>query len=161
MYAVAGIRRAFVAVRTASLFLLSCGRALSRWNIIPRRVFRPLSWQTCSTKSGALDSTKEVVLYFMPFGTYNKILIPLLPQIVKTRHFSDWIFASEFQTCHLDLRLSPNDENIQQRNSFPPLLIGIQTHIVDLVRVSGEALGRIRPATAFDRLPVNAEHSIN
>jgi hypothetical protein len=70
-------------------------------------------------------------------------------------------FASEFQARHLDLRLSMNDENIHKRIGFCYLLIYIQTHITDLVRVSGEALGKMPPATASDRLPVNAELSVN
>jgi hypothetical protein len=50
---------------------------------------------------------------------------------------------------------------IVKKTSFCPLLICVQTHIVDLVRLSGEALEKVRPATAFDRLPVNAEQIIN
>jgi hypothetical protein len=87
---------------------------------MPRIVFCRLSSQTCSTKSGATDSTKKVVSYFMPFGTYNRLLIPALPQIIEMRHFSDWIFASEFQARRLDLRLSSNDENIQKELVFVP-----------------------------------------
>jgi hypothetical protein len=59
------------------------------------------------------------------------------------------------------LRLSTNDENIQQRASFRPLLICVQTHIIDLVRVSGEAVRTVRHATAFDRLQMNAQRGIN
>jgi hypothetical protein len=35
--------------------------------------------------------------------------------------------------------------------------IRAETHIVDLVRVSGEALGKVRPAAAFDQLPERAK----
>jgi hypothetical protein len=76
-------------------------------------------------------------------------------------HFRIEFFASIFQACHLNLRFSTNDENIQQRASFRPLLICVQTHIVDLVRIPGEAVGKVRLAIAFDRLPVNAERRIN
>jgi hypothetical protein len=33
--------------------------------------------------------------------------------------------------------------------------------MVSLVRASAEALGEVRPAIAFDRRLVNAEHSVN
>jgi hypothetical protein len=57
----------------------------------------------------------------MPLGTYNRLLIPVFPQIIEMMHVSDWIFASEFQAHHLDLRPGTNDENIQKNNrlSFP------------------------------------------
>jgi hypothetical protein len=42
-----------------------------------------------STKSGTTDSTKKVVLYLMPFGTYNRLLISVLPQIIEMRNLSD------------------------------------------------------------------------
>jgi hypothetical protein len=117
----AGIRRAFDAVRAASLFLLLCGSALSIWTIMPWSVFRRLSWQTCSTKSGTTDSTKDVALYFMTFGIYNRLFVPVLPQAIEMRYFSDWIFASEFQARHLDLRHSTNDE-IFRKNSLSSLV---------------------------------------
>jgi hypothetical protein len=79
----------------------------------------------------------------MPFGTYNIFLIPALPQIIKMTHFSDCTFASKFQAHHLNLRASTNDEDVQKRTSFCPLLICAQTHIINPVRVSGEALGKI------------------
>jgi hypothetical protein len=77
------------------------------------------------------------------------------------KHFSDSFFASEFPTRPLDLRPSMNDKNIRKRTSFRPLLMCVQTHVIDFVRVSGEALGTVRRVTAFDRLPVNAEHGVN
>jgi hypothetical protein len=67
-------------------FLLLCGRALSRWTIMPRSIFPRLSWYTCSTTSGTTDSTKKVVFDFMPFGTYNRLLVPVLSQIIEMRH---------------------------------------------------------------------------
>jgi hypothetical protein len=71
------------------------------------------------------------------------------------------IFISEFQAPHPDLQPRMSHENIQKRTSFRLLLICVQTHIIDLVRASGDALGKVRPATAPDRLPVNAEHTVN
>jgi hypothetical protein len=47
--------------------------------------FPRLTWQTCSTRSGTADSTKKVALYFMPFGTYNRLVIPLPRQIIEMR----------------------------------------------------------------------------
>jgi hypothetical protein len=85
----AGLGRVFGAVRAASLFLLLCCCALSRWTIRPQSVFRSLFRQPCSTKSGTTDSPKKVVLYFMPFRTYNRLLIPVLLQIIEMRHLSD------------------------------------------------------------------------
>jgi hypothetical protein len=73
-----------------------------------------------STKSGTTDSTKKIVSYFMPFGTYNKLLIPVLPQIIEMRDFSHGSLTSEFQARRLDLRLSSNDENIQKEPVFVP-----------------------------------------
>jgi hypothetical protein len=59
------------------------------------------------------------------------------------------MFASEFQARNVDLRPSTNDENMQKTTSFCRLLICVQTYIVDFVRVSGEFLGKVRPATAL------------
>jgi hypothetical protein len=76
------------------------------------------------------------------------------------RHFSDRIFPSEFQARHLDLPPSTNNENIQ-KTKISSLVKCVQTHILDFVRVSGEAIGKFRPAIAFDRLLVSAKHSGN
>jgi hypothetical protein len=75
----------------------------------------------------------------------QKTFYPCVTPENRNETLFGWSFASKFQTRHLDLRRNTNDENIQERTSFRPLLICIQTHIVDIVRVSGEALRKGSP----------------
>jgi hypothetical protein len=77
------------------------------------------------------------------------------------RDFSDLIFASEFQAPHLDLFTSMSDERFQEKNSFCSRLMSAPSHVVDLIRVSIEVLGKVRHVTAFDQLPENADHNVN
>jgi hypothetical protein len=64
------------------------------------------------------------------------------------RHIT-WIYGSAWMT------------EIFKKTNLRSVFIYGQTHIVHPVRVSGEAFGKGRPATAFDQLPVNAEHRVN
>jgi hypothetical protein len=77
------------------------------------------------------------------------------------RYFSEGILTSGLQGPDLDLLTSMNDEGIQERTNFRPLLIYVQSHVVAFVRISAEAFGKVRHEASFGRLPFNAEHSVN
>jgi hypothetical protein len=87
---------------------------------------------------------KEGYIIFHVFRNIQQTFGPCAsPNNRKEVLFGSNFFASEFQARHLDLRPSTNDENIQKRISFCPLLISVQIHIADLVQISGEALGKV------------------
>jgi hypothetical protein len=112
---------------------------------MPRSVFRRLSWQTCSSKSGTTDSTKKVVLYFMPFGTYNRLLIAVLPGTIEIRHLCIEFFVSEFQAHHLNLRPSTDDENIQKEPAFVPCWYVFKLKLLILFECLEKLSGKFDP----------------
>jgi hypothetical protein len=148
----------FVAVRAASLFLLLC---IVQMDHNTSKHFPPtvLTDVFHQIRNNRFDKVGCII--FHVFRNIQQIFNPCTTPNNRNKTLFSLTFCFGISDASSGFAAQQDWWKYFKRTSFRPLLICVQTHMVDLVWVSGEVPGKVRPATTFDRRTVNGQHTVN